>query len=354
MGTALEFVLQSRRQTVRMISIIMSVSAGVGLLLVGAMMLITGNYVGLMPYVGTIVLGVVGGVLTLMLIAKRPLRYAMLPLVIGVAGAVFLSAVLVPEQTLIAVPLLTIPVLLMSLGQDRMFTIGVGLFATIAGGTVAAMAPRPMVAPERMIIGDALPLVNAFGVIILIVLVVVVVSRFIAISDTAVDMADQRTAEAESAREAAESARLIIEQRSAEQERLLELVSTLETPVITISDGVLLAPIVGHLDSRRTDRLSQRLLEAVHNQRVTTVIMDIGGVPLVDTQVAQALVRTAQAVQLLGSSVILSGITSSIALTLSSLGIRLDEFQAVRSPQEALTLLETNPRNGMNGRTKVR
>ncbi len=125
-------------------------------------------------------------------------------------------------------------------------------------------------------------------------------------------------------------------QRNAEQQRLLELVSLLETPTIVLAEGVLLAPIVGALDTRRAQALTTRLLNDVSAHRAQQVILDISGVSAVDTQVAQAVIHTAQALKLLGCKVTLTGISASVAMTLTHLGIALNELQTVRSPQEAL------------------
>jgi rsbT co-antagonist protein RsbR len=121
-----------------------------------------------------------------------------------------------------------------------------------------------------------------------------------------------------------------------EQRRLLALVATLETPAIALADGVLFAPIVGHVDSRRASALMQRLLEAAHSERVHHVIIDISGVTTVDSMVAKAIVDTAQALKLLGCDVTLSGISSKVALTLTQQGIAISDVATVRSPQEAL------------------
>jgi rsbT co-antagonist protein RsbR len=178
----------------------------------------------------------------------------------------------------------------------------------------------PSVEVEQVIIGDALPLVSGIGFVTLLVIIWLLSDRLLTISDAAVALADKRAAEAEDARQHAEEAQSTIARQYAEQQRLLDLVSVLETPVIAIAEGVLLAPIVGHLDSRRAGQLTQRLLDAVYAQRARAVIIDIAGVPLVDTQVAQLLIRTAQSIRLLGSRVALTGISSETAMTLSSLG----------------------------------
>lgn len=121
-----------------------------------------------------------------------------------------------------------------------------------------------------------------------------------------------------------------------QQRQLLDLITTLETPVIQLADGVLLAPIVGHLDSRRTQALTTRLLQDSHTLRAKHVILDIAGVPIVDTQVAHALVSATQALQLLGCTVTVSSISADVAITLTHLGIALEGIATVRSPQEAL------------------
>lgn len=125
-------------------------------------------------------------------------------------------------------------------------------------------------------------------------------------------------------------------QRNAEQQRLLELVNMLETPTIALADGVLLAPIVGAIDSRRAQTLTARLLADASAQRAQRVILDISGVTAVDTQVAQSLIQTTRALGLLGCRVTLTGISATVATTLTRLGVALESIHTVRSPKEAL------------------
>ncbi len=129
-----------------------------------------------------------------------------------------------------------------------------------------------------------------------------------------------------------------LEQRTAEQERLLQVISDLETPSITIADGVLLAPVVGHLDARRAQALNRRLLETATRQRVRLVILDIAGVSYVDESVARSLIQAAQSLQLVGCQVAISGVSPAVATTLASLDITLPDVLTCRSPQEALLL----------------
>jgi anti-anti-sigma regulatory factor len=161
--------------------------------------------------------------------------------------------------------------------------------------------------------------------------------------DTALWRVSQHTRELEQAKahvEAhAEALTLATEQQAEQldqQRKLLDLVATLEAPAITLATGVLLMPVVGHLDQRRAQLLTSRLLQAAHQQRARLVIIDVAAISLVDTGVAQALLSAAQALRLLGCKVALSGISGEIATTLTQLDIALNGISTVRSPQEAL------------------
>lgn len=127
-----------------------------------------------------------------------------------------------------------------------------------------------------------------------------------------------------------------IEQRAAQQQKLLELVSVLETPAVAIADGVLLAPIVGTLDSRRAQELTSRLLSTVSDHRTRLVIIDLLGVAVVDSGVVQALLHTAQALRLLGCAVTITGVTPAVADTLVRIDTDLNGLAIARAPQEAL------------------
>ncbi|MGB9739420.1 MAG: anti-anti-sigma factor [Chloroflexus aggregans] len=155
--------------------------------------------------------------------------------------------------------------------------------------------------------------------------------------------AEQNAANAQAARaEIAERAAAIEQQRkelveqNQRQQELLELVSQLETPAVRIAEGVLLAPLVGGIDSRRAGKITSRLLELVHERRVNLVILDVAGVPVIDTAVANALTQTVRALRLLGCRVILTGVSAQVALTLTHIGIELSELDVAASPQEAL------------------
>ncbi|MCX7860951.1 MAG: STAS domain-containing protein [Chloroflexus sp.] len=161
--------------------------------------------------------------------------------------------------------------------------------------------------------------------------------------DTARIEAERNAAQAQAAKAEIEERAMAIERQRQElaeqnqrQQELLELVSQLETPAVRIADGVLLAPLVGGIDSRRASKITSRLLELVHERRVNLVILDVAGVPVIDTAVANALTQTVRALRLLGCRVTLTGISAQVALTLTHIGIELRELDVASSPQEAL------------------
>lgn len=115
-----------------------------------------------------------------------------------------------------------------------------------------------------------------------------------------------------------------------EQQRQAEIIEqqavTLEavsTPLLTISDSTVVMPLVGAIDTRRVQQIMDTLLSGVAESRARTVILDITGVPVVDTQVANSLLRSAQAVKLLGAQAILTGLRPEVAQTLVQLGVDL-------------------------------
>ena len=148
--------------------------------------------------------------------------------------------------------------------------------------------------------------------------------------------AEDALARAEQQAQALVEANAAQEAQIEQQRKLLDLVATLEIHTSQLAEGVLFAPIVGLLDSRRADALTSRLLSQASAQRAQLVILDIAGVSTIDTAVARELLNTAQALRLLGCAVTFSGISAEVAITLVSLGIGLDGLATSRSPREAL------------------
>lgn len=114
------------------------------------------------------------------------------------------------------------------------------------------------------------------------------------------------------------------------------LVEELETPVVELAEGLLLAPLVGTIDTHRADNITRRLLHEAHDRRTRTIIVDITGVAAVDTRVAHALLSMAQALRLLGCSVVLTGVSAAVATTITTLGIDLGGLETASSPREVL------------------
>jgi rsbT co-antagonist protein RsbR len=104
-----------------------------------------------------------------------------------------------------------------------------------------------------------------------------------------------------------------------QQEELLEL----STPVVKLWDGVLALPMIGTLDSSRSQVVMESLLTRIVETGAAVAIIDITGVPTVDTLVAQHLLRTVTAIRLMGAECIISGIRPQIAQTIVHLGVEL-------------------------------
>jgi GAF domain-containing protein/anti-anti-sigma regulatory factor len=109
------------------------------------------------------------------------------------------------------------------------------------------------------------------------------------------------------------------------QASLLQTVEDLASPVVPIVDGVIVLPLVGHLDGRRATQILQTLLSGVEEHRAKVVILDITGVPIIDTQVASYLMQSVRASRLLGAEAILVGIRPDVAQTLVTLGVHLGD-----------------------------
>ena len=117
-----------------------------------------------------------------------------------------------------------------------------------------------------------------------------------------------------------------------QQEDLMELSS----PVSKVWENILILPVIGTLDSQRTQIMMENLLQKIVSTGCTTAILDITGVPTVDTQVANHLLKTVTAARLLGAECIVSGISPAIAQTIVHLGINLTNILTKATLQDAM------------------
>jgi rsbT co-antagonist protein RsbR len=118
--------------------------------------------------------------------------------------------------------------------------------------------------------------------------------------------------------------------------RQTDEISEISTPVIKVWDGILAMPIIGTLDSARTQVVMENLLEAIVETSSSIAILDISGVPAVDSLVAQHLMKTVAATRLMGAECVISGIRPEIAQTIVHLGIDLSNIITKASLAHAL------------------
>jgi rsbT co-antagonist protein RsbR len=118
-----------------------------------------------------------------------------------------------------------------------------------------------------------------------------------------------------------------------ERERVIrqqqDAIRELSTPVLQVRERLLILPIIGVLDSQRATQLTDQLLWGIRTNRARVVVIDITGVPEIDTSVANHLVQTVDASRLMGASVIITGLSSEIAKTLVTIGVDLTKMNTI-------------------------
>jgi rsbT co-antagonist protein RsbR len=127
-----------------------------------------------------------------------------------------------------------------------------------------------------------------------------------------------------------------LQEANASQARLRETLQELSNPIIPLYNGVLAVPLVGRVDSQRAQALTEALLEAIAREQAEIVLLDITGVAVVDTGVANHLMQTARAAALLGSQVVLVGISAEVAQTLVQLGLDLGQLVTLSNLQSGI------------------
>ncbi|NJM05944.1 PAS domain S-box protein [Candidatus Gracilibacteria bacterium] len=129
-------------------------------------------------------------------------------------------------------------------------------------------------------------------------------------------------------------------ERMALQEQIIQAqqvaLRELSTPLIPLAEQIMVLPIVGSVDSNRAQQIMETLLEGVALHHAHTVLIDISGVQVVDTQVADALLRAAKAIRLLGAQAILTGISAEVAQTIVQLGADMSGLLTLATLQAGL------------------
>ena len=162
------------------------------------------------------------------------------------------------------------------------------------------------------------------------------------LEDARIDLEQQVEARTAELREALTT----VEVRAQEQTQLLDelqqqrqTIRELSVPVLPVTSSALILPLIGAMDNERIADLGGKVLEEIEERRARQVLIDITGVPVVDTFVAHALLNLVQSAHLLGAQVNLIGVRPEVAQTIVSLGIDLSRFSVYRDLQSAISHL---------------
>ncbi len=119
-------------------------------------------------------------------------------------------------------------------------------------------------------------------------------------------------------------------------DRQQRAIQELSTPILQLWDGVLVLPVIGFIDSRRSQQMMERLLEEIVARQARYAIIDVTGVDVMDTQTADYFTKIFNSVRLLGAQCVLTGIRPAVAQTLVHIGVQLDEVTTRRNLQQGL------------------
>jgi rsbT co-antagonist protein RsbR len=134
-------------------------------------------------------------------------------------------------------------------------------------------------------------------------------------------------------------------------ERHQSAIRELSTPVIQVHEGILLLPIVGTIDTQRAQQIMETVLQRVVDEQARVIILDIAGVPVVDTKVADHLLKTTAAVRLVGAETILTGISAQVARTVVQLGVDISMMSTRSKLSEGIELALATIGKSIDSRT---
>jgi rsbT co-antagonist protein RsbR len=136
--------------------------------------------------------------------------------------------------------------------------------------------------------------------------------------------------------EALEECQVQLRDAQLDLKRMYQTLRELGTPVLPIHDGILVLPLIGHLDAARGAHLMDDLLTAIQHHQAEVVLIDITGVSIVDTSVANTLFQATRAAALLGTSCMLVGVSAAVSRTLVHLGVELSQLETRRDLQAGI------------------
>lgn len=231
------------------------------------------------------------------------------------------------------------------------------LALNLAGLIAASLLTRQelQVAPSLLLTGINAGVLQAFATLIVIVNTATTVralhetrqarteaqraSQALADSNASLErQVAERTTDLRSALVEREEHALALQEALLARERMSALITEISLPVIPVTNDILVVPLVGEMDSARGGLLLRRVLTQIEGCAARTLILDVTGLPIIDTQVANSLLTTAQAARLLGARAVLVGIRPEVAQTLVGLGVDLTELRAYATLKQALAV----------------
>jgi rsbT co-antagonist protein RsbR len=296
-----------------------------------------------------------GGVVLLAraLVRRGRLRDAVLTIATGLLLIAIILTTTFPAltTTMTLLPLLTIVLLLPYLPSRMLVVFSViALVAAVAIFLIGMLLPPMMVAPPR---GAAIAL-GAFGVGVISAITLLLLWQFSARLMATIAQSSVANAALEHARHALEdevatrtadlrAALTAVQAQSEAQNQLLDennqqrtALREMSVPILPVSDESIVIPLIGILDSERLRMLQEQTLQAIAHSRARYVLLDITGVPMVDTHVAKGLLSVVQATRLLGAEVVLVGVRPEVAQTVVALGLDLSGMPSCQSLQAGI------------------
>jgi anti-anti-sigma regulatory factor len=246
------------------------------------------------------------------------------------------ASLLLESRTFFAV--LTAMLLIMAIVLvDRWFMGLVG----VVGISTYLLLPRLMAIPAIMSIAASVPspfdiVLESTFIIAAMTVIAVLMALTLHLLRDAIQRANQLALTSEALRAAEAENNKQLNAQIEEQRRLIEVIRTLEAPIVPLRERVLVVPLMSYLDTHRLAQIEERVLAAINERKAELIFLDLTGVPIVDTASAQGLIRLGRTIHLLGAKAALTGLRPEIALAIVGLGIQLDSLSTYASIQEAL------------------